>query len=270
MNDISNRGWRDVLPVHPAADLFPLMSETELRELGEDIRKNGLQNPIVIWAHNVPNNQEGVKYSLLDGRNRLDAMELVGIEFTLFFGGPRGRENWIIDADIRLPDREETGVQLDFGSDPYDFVISANAHRRHLTAEKKRNLIAKLLKATPEKSDRAIATIAKTDHKTVGAVRAEKEGRGEIPHVETRTDSQGRKQPAQKGWSKERWRRHKERKLPTVNAPNALIEAWDKSGPRQRQDFILARKVEVMRAQAQIGKSAHESCLRRVPTGAVP
>src|SRR5215471_13254450 len=102
--------WRYDLSVHPAADLFPLMSETELRELGEDIRKNGLQNPIVIWAHNVPNNQEGVKYSLLDGRNRLDAMELVGIEFTLFFGGPRGRENWIIDADIRLPDREETGV----------------------------------------------------------------------------------------------------------------------------------------------------------------
>jgi hypothetical protein len=32
--------WRDVLPVHPAAELFPPMAEAELRELGEDIRKN--------------------------------------------------------------------------------------------------------------------------------------------------------------------------------------------------------------------------------------
>jgi hypothetical protein len=36
------KGRRDHLPVHPAADLFPLMSEPELRELGEDIKKNGL------------------------------------------------------------------------------------------------------------------------------------------------------------------------------------------------------------------------------------
>jgi hypothetical protein len=28
--------WRDHLKVHPAADLFPLMSEAELKELAED------------------------------------------------------------------------------------------------------------------------------------------------------------------------------------------------------------------------------------------
>jgi hypothetical protein len=33
--------WRDVIRIHPATELFPLMTETELRELGEDIRKNG-------------------------------------------------------------------------------------------------------------------------------------------------------------------------------------------------------------------------------------
>ena len=42
--------WRDHLKVHPAADLFPMMSEDELRELGEDIRANGLLSPIVIDA----------------------------------------------------------------------------------------------------------------------------------------------------------------------------------------------------------------------------
>jgi hypothetical protein len=40
--------------------------------------------------------------------------------------------------------------------------------------------------------------VTKTDHKTVASVRAKKERRGEIPHVEVRTDSQGRKQPAKR------------------------------------------------------------------------
>jgi hypothetical protein len=46
-NSPSPKTWRDVLPIHPAAELFPLMSEAELRELGEDIQANGLQAPIV-------------------------------------------------------------------------------------------------------------------------------------------------------------------------------------------------------------------------------
>ena len=38
----------------------------------------------------------------------------------------------------------------------------------------------------------------KRDHKTVGKVRAELEDVGSVPHVETRTDSKGRKQPSRK------------------------------------------------------------------------
>jgi hypothetical protein len=33
--------WRDHLPVHPAADLFPMMSELELDELAKDIKDKG-------------------------------------------------------------------------------------------------------------------------------------------------------------------------------------------------------------------------------------
>ena len=36
------------------------------------------------------------------------------------------------------------------GIDPYDFVLTANLHRRHLTADQKRDLIVKVLKAKPE------------------------------------------------------------------------------------------------------------------------
>src|SRR5262245_11653841 len=71
------KSWRDVLPIHPAAELFPLLSETDpaaLKELGEDIRKNGLASPIVLWADDDPE-----KAVLLDGRNRLDAMGAVAV-----------------------------------------------------------------------------------------------------------------------------------------------------------------------------------------------
>jgi hypothetical protein len=34
--------WRDVLKVHPAADLFPLMLPDESKALGDDIKNQGL------------------------------------------------------------------------------------------------------------------------------------------------------------------------------------------------------------------------------------
>jgi hypothetical protein len=49
------KSWRDVYKVHPAADLFPMLPEDELRKLGEDIKANGLRSPIVLWA---PGNNE--------------------------------------------------------------------------------------------------------------------------------------------------------------------------------------------------------------------
>ena len=55
---ISPKSWRDVLPVHPAAEMFPMMNETELRELGEDIKATGLRLPIAITGDG----------KLLDGR----------------------------------------------------------------------------------------------------------------------------------------------------------------------------------------------------------
>ena len=84
--------------------------------------------------------------------------------------------------------------------DPTAYVISKNIHRRHLTAEQKRDLIAKLIAAGPEKSDRQIGKMAKADHKTVGAVRKAKEATGEISPVERRVgaDGKARKQPAKK------------------------------------------------------------------------
>lgn len=82
---------------HPAAELFPLMTETELRELAEDIRVHGLREPVVTL--------DGL---ILDGRNRLRACEIAGVaaRFEEWDGG---------------------------GGSPTDFVMSLNLHRRHLT-----------------------------------------------------------------------------------------------------------------------------------------
>jgi ClpX C4-type zinc finger len=177
--------WRDVLPVHPAAEMFPTMSAEELKELAEDISKNTLLSPIVFWSRSHSSKEA----YLLDGRNRLDAIAMGGSDL------------------LRSPDlspKKLSGLYPTVtlygtdGIDPYDYAISANLHRRHLTAEQKRNCIAELLKANPEKSDRTIAKVTKTDHKTVASVRAKKERRGEIPHVKTRTDTKGRNQPAAK------------------------------------------------------------------------
>jgi ParB-like nuclease domain len=136
--------------VHPAAEMFPLMSEADLKELAEDIKKNGLRNPIVTWSADRSDNS---KELLLDGRNRLDAMVAAGIT--------------LIDHKLRISCRKIRlygtggGLSVFDGSsltaDPYEYVISANIHRRHLTAEQKRDLIGKLLKAKPGSSNLQIA-----------------------------------------------------------------------------------------------------------------
>jgi hypothetical protein len=222
----SRPSWRDVLPIHPAADLFPLMTPDELRSLGEDILKNGMTNPIVLWEAD-----EKTPAVLLDGRNRLDAIELVI--------GPVEVDRWTISADGRL----NWGLvsMLAGHVDPYAYVISANIHRRHLTAEQKRELIAKLIKATPEKSDRQIAETVKASPTTVGTVRAEMEAKGDVSKLDTRRDSKGRQQPAKKATA-ERNRKARERR----------------AGARaqKREDELKAHEAEEAKAAAKAAQLA--------------
>jgi hypothetical protein len=195
--------WRDVsvLPIHPAADLFPLMNDDELAALGADIRKNGLREPITVmrqYRRRADGKFDLHEYDLvlLDGRNRLDAMERAG--FSLVRDGKLDKT--LGHKALGLEPFTHTGggyAELNDGVDPYDFIISANIHRRHLTAERKRDLIAKVLKADPNKSDRQISEMVKADHKTVGGVRAQQEATGEISPVEKRVgkDRKTRKRP---------------------------------------------------------------------------
>jgi len=178
------------LEFHPLANIFPLMEGAEFDELVADIKTNGLREPIILY--------EGM---ILDGRNRYRACIEADVEPDFQSDGQRWRAmappgSRALTFDPKFP--ESPPIRTVKVGDPLAYVISANIHRRHLTQDQKRELVAKLVKAQPEKSDRQLAQIAKVDHKTVGTARAESEGRGEIPHVESRTDTKGRQQPAKK------------------------------------------------------------------------
>ena len=90
--------------VHPAAELFPLLSDADLAKLADDIRAHGLHHAIVCHEDKV-----------LDGRNRLAACAKAGV-------APRF-ERW-------------TG-----SGSPVSWVLSENLHRRHLD-ESQRAMVA--------------------------------------------------------------------------------------------------------------------------------
>jgi hypothetical protein len=178
---IPGQRWRDLLPVHPAAEMFPLMTAAELQELAADIAAHGLRERVELY------NDHELDVCLLDGRNRLDALELLGWKiFNNDEGYPSpqffSREHML---GVRQPD-------------PWAYVVSRNFHRRHLSPEQRRDVIAKILKADPGRSNRQVATLAGVDHKTVAAVRAEGESTGEIPQLEKTKGKDGKDRPARR------------------------------------------------------------------------
>lgn len=88
----------DSLPVHPAANAFPMHGEDELNRLAVGIAQNGLRHPIVM----TPDGE------VLDGRNRLAACALVKVEptFEVYEGDP-----WAYSRDVNLDVRSMTTGQ---------------------------------------------------------------------------------------------------------------------------------------------------------------
>ena len=110
------------LNIHPAATLFPLMSDADLRALADDIKAHGQHEPVVLLGGSV-----------LDGRNRLLACESAGVE-------------------PRLEDAPPEAA-----ADPLGWVLSKNLHRRHLT-EAQRAMVGARLKEQFEEAARARQT----------------------------------------------------------------------------------------------------------------
>src|SRR5215470_15601091 len=153
------------LEYHPYADVFPLTEGKEFDDLVNDIKKQGLISPIVLYQGKI-----------LDGRNRYRAM--------LQLGFPRKR---ILKHCTERGDIENA----------LNFVIGAIIRRRHLTTEQKRAALQALISANPQKSDRELAKDAGVSHPTVAKARAEGEATGKVLPVEARVgaDKKTRKAP---------------------------------------------------------------------------
>jgi len=92
--------------LHPACAVFPPMPDEDMKKLAEDIRQNGLIEPITMLG--------GL---LLDGRCRWDACKIVGVE---------------------------PSVTEYSGDDPISFLLSKNLHRRQLSTSQKAMVAARL------------------------------------------------------------------------------------------------------------------------------
>jgi hypothetical protein len=200
-------GMSEQLQFHPLADIFPLMEGEELDALVADIKKYGVREKIVLY--------EG---KILDGRNRYRALQRL-----------EGFPNYMTKGGGRIFTLGNVTVDRSQITDPVAYVVSKNVHRRHLTPEKKLEVIASLIKANPEKSDRQIAEQAKASPTTVGKKRAEMEEKGEVSKLDTRTDRKGVKQPAKK--------RKQRRKLESGTADEAAASAEEAAeGGSDRRD----------------------------------
>ena len=98
--------------IHEAANAFPMMNISELQELADDIKDNGLKVPIVIYDGKI-----------IDGRNRAKACELAGVS-------PAYRS---VDVE-----------------DPYMWAWSLNGERRHLDSQEQKGIIWKKLHGMSE------------------------------------------------------------------------------------------------------------------------
>ena len=73
-----------------------------------------------------------------------------------------------------------------------EYARSINLARRHLTPEQKRQLISEQLADTPDRSNRQVAKALGVSHHTVGDVRRNLEGTGQIAQLEKTIGRDGR------------------------------------------------------------------------------
>jgi hypothetical protein len=115
------------LTVHPAAALFPMMSDAELEALAADIQANGLHMPIVLMG-----------LEILDGRHRFEACRRAGVS--------------------------QRFVEWDGTGSPTSWIFSVNLHRRHLTTSQRAMLAARAIDVFQKEADqRQQAGMASTE-----------------------------------------------------------------------------------------------------------
>lgn len=119
--------------IHPAADIFPYMSEAEFLQLSNNIKEVGQQETIKLFQGKI-----------IDGRNRYKACAHIRVE----------------------PKFEEIIID-----DPIAYVISLNRYRRHLDTSQRAWIAAKLSQSKDCTQDKA-AKMMKVSRRSVAGASA--------------------------------------------------------------------------------------------------
>ena len=118
----------DDLTRHPLSEVWGDMPDKDFRELVEDVRKNGVRQPVTLYEGRV-----------LDGWHRYRAALEAGVD----------------------PPFEDYA-----GDDPGGFVISANLHRRHLNPIGRAKIVARARRWAPVGKPRQVAELGERVHTT--------------------------------------------------------------------------------------------------------
>ncbi|MFT4086157.1 MAG: ParB/RepB/Spo0J family partition protein [Gordonia sp. (in: high G+C Gram-positive bacteria)] len=145
--------------------VMPRLTSEEYAELEASIVEHGVQVPITVAADGV----------IVDGHHRDEIAR---------------------KHDLHCPRRSAEGSAEQLRG----LAFSLNLHRRHLTREQKRQIVAESIKADPQLSDREHGRRTGVDHKTAATVRDDLAESGEIPHFSERIDPRtgNASQPASK------------------------------------------------------------------------
>ncbi len=131
-------------------------SDESIELVKESINVNGYDQTKPIECYQDPKTG---RFYVLRGWTRYTACKELGLETIP-----------VITLDVPKDKRE-------------DFVIQDNTARRQMTAKQKKVIAGKVLKNSPQKSDRQIGAITGLDHKTIGTLRSGMGSTGEIPQL---------------------------------------------------------------------------------------
>ena len=142
--------------------VMPPLSSEEYQELHDDIKVNGVLEPIHV-------DEEGV---VIDGHHRSKIANELGI----------------VCPVITHDDLDDAGKR--------SLAFTLNLKRRHLNREQRRALIAESLKSDPQLSNREHARRTGASNSTVGILRRELESDGQVCESHTSIGSDGKSYPA--------------------------------------------------------------------------
>ena len=142
--------------------VMPPLSSEEYQELHDDIKVNGVLEPIHV-------DEEGV---VIDGHHRSKIANELGIPCPV----------------ITHDDLDDAGKR--------SLAFTLNLKRRHLNREQRRALIAESLKSGPQLSNREHERRTGAGRDLVGIVRKEMESDGRLSESDSRISADGRERPA--------------------------------------------------------------------------